>query len=67
MSKLKFSVTMSLGGYVAGPNQTLKEPLGVEESSVANGLPAGGAHIAVTIRSAKPSPYVAMATTAIAE
>ena len=29
MSKLKFSVTMSLDGYVAGPNQTLKEPLGV--------------------------------------
>jgi dihydrofolate reductase len=29
MSKLKFSVTMSLDGYVAGPNQSLKEPLGV--------------------------------------
>jgi dihydrofolate reductase len=29
MSKLKFSVTMSLDGYVAGPNQTLTEPLGV--------------------------------------
>lgn len=29
MSKLKFSVTMSLDGYMAGPNQTLKEPLGV--------------------------------------
>ena len=29
MSKLRFSVTMSLDGYVAGPNQTLKEPLGV--------------------------------------
>jgi dihydrofolate reductase len=28
MSKLRFSVTMSLDGYVAGPNQTLKEPLG---------------------------------------
>ncbi len=29
MSKVKFSVTMSLDGYMAGPNQTLKEPLGV--------------------------------------
>src|SRR5438477_4703645 len=29
MTKLRFSVTMSLDGYVAGPNQTLKEPLGV--------------------------------------
>ena len=29
MSKLRFGVTMSLDGYVAGPNQTLKEPLGV--------------------------------------
>ena len=29
MSKLKFSVTMSLDGYVAGPKQSLKEPLGV--------------------------------------
>lgn len=29
MSKLRFSVTMSLDGYIAGPNQTLKEPLGV--------------------------------------
>jgi len=29
MSKLRFSVTMSLDGYVAGPNQSVKEPLGV--------------------------------------
>ena len=29
MSKLRFSVTMSLDGYVAGPNQSLKDPLGV--------------------------------------
>jgi dihydrofolate reductase len=29
MSKLKFSVTTSVDGYVAGPNQSLKEPLGV--------------------------------------
>lgn len=29
MSKLKFSVSMSLDGYVAGPNQSLKDPLGV--------------------------------------
>jgi dihydrofolate reductase len=29
MSKLRFNITMSLDGYVAGPNQTLEEPLGV--------------------------------------
>jgi len=29
MSKLRFSVTISLDGYVAGPNQTVNEPLGV--------------------------------------
>jgi dihydrofolate reductase len=29
MSKLRFSVTMSLDGYVAGPDQSLKDPLGV--------------------------------------
>ena len=29
MSKLKFSVTMSLDGYMAGPHQSLGEPLGV--------------------------------------
>jgi len=29
MSKVKFSVTMSLDGYMAGPNQSLEEPLGV--------------------------------------
>jgi dihydrofolate reductase len=29
MSKLRFSITMSLDGYVAGPNQSLKDPLGV--------------------------------------
>jgi dihydrofolate reductase len=29
MSKLRFSVTMSLDGYVAGPKQSVKEPLGV--------------------------------------
>ena len=29
MSKLRFSVTISLDGYVAGPNQTVTEPLGV--------------------------------------
>jgi dihydrofolate reductase len=29
MSKLRFSITMSLDGYVAGPNQSVKEPLGV--------------------------------------
>jgi dihydrofolate reductase len=28
MAKLKFSMTMSLDGYVAGPNQTLENPLG---------------------------------------
>jgi dihydrofolate reductase len=29
MSKLRFSITMSLDGYVAGPNQSLENPLGV--------------------------------------
>jgi dihydrofolate reductase len=29
MSKLRFSVTISLDGYIAGPNQSVKEPLGV--------------------------------------
>jgi dihydrofolate reductase len=28
MSKLKFNITMSLDGYVAGPNQSVKHPLG---------------------------------------
>ena len=28
MSKLRFNITMSLDGYVAGPNQSLKHPLG---------------------------------------
>ena len=28
MAKLKFSATMSLDGYVAGPNQSLENPLG---------------------------------------
>jgi dihydrofolate reductase len=36
MSKLKFSVTMSLDGYVAGPNQSLKEPLGVAGEALHN-------------------------------
>ena len=29
MPKLRLNISMSLDGYVAGPNQTLKEPLGV--------------------------------------
>jgi dihydrofolate reductase len=29
MSRLRFGISMSLDGYVAGPNQTVKEPLGV--------------------------------------
>ena len=29
MSKLRFRISMSLDGYVAGPNQSIKEPLGV--------------------------------------
>jgi len=29
MSKLRFSVTISLDGYIAGPSQSVKEPLGV--------------------------------------
>jgi len=28
MSKLRFNITMSLDGYVAGPNQSVKNPLG---------------------------------------
>jgi len=28
MGKLTFEITMSLDGFVAGPNQTLEEPLG---------------------------------------
>jgi dihydrofolate reductase len=29
MSKLRFRISLSLDGFVAGPNQTLEEPLGV--------------------------------------
>ena len=29
MSRLRFGISMSLDGYVAGPNQSIKEPLGV--------------------------------------
>jgi dihydrofolate reductase len=29
MTKVRFQITMSLDGYVAGPNQSKKEPLGV--------------------------------------
>ena len=29
MSRLRFGISMSLDGYVAGPNQSVKEPLGV--------------------------------------
>jgi hypothetical protein len=28
MAKLRLSITMSLDGYVAGPDQTLENPLG---------------------------------------
>ena len=28
MSKVTFEITMSLDGFVAGPNQTLEQPLG---------------------------------------
>jgi dihydrofolate reductase len=28
MTKLRFNITMSLDGYVAGPNQSVKDPLG---------------------------------------
>jgi hypothetical protein len=28
MAKLKFTITMSLDGYVAGPRQSLENPLG---------------------------------------
>ena len=36
MSKLKLNITMSLDGYVAGPNQSLEEPLGVNGESLHN-------------------------------
>ena len=29
MSKLRINITMSLDGYIAGPNQSMKDPLGV--------------------------------------
>ena len=29
MSRLRFRISMSLDGYVAGPNQSIKDPLGV--------------------------------------
>jgi hypothetical protein len=29
MAKLRFNITMSLDGYVAGPDQSLEHPLGV--------------------------------------
>jgi dihydrofolate reductase len=29
MSRVRFSISMSLDGYVAGPNQSVKDPLGV--------------------------------------
>jgi len=29
MSKFKFNISMSLDGYIAGPNQSLENPLGV--------------------------------------
>ena len=29
MSKLRFNITMSLDGFVAGPNQSVENPLGV--------------------------------------
>ena len=36
MSKLRFSITMSLDGYIAGPNQSLKDPLGVGGQALHN-------------------------------
>jgi hypothetical protein len=29
MSRVRFSISMSLDGFVAGPNQSVKDPLGV--------------------------------------
>ena len=29
MSRLRFRISMSLDGFVAGPNQSLREPLGI--------------------------------------
>jgi dihydrofolate reductase len=34
MSKVRVQITMSLDGYVAGPNQSMKEPLGVGGESL---------------------------------
>lgn len=34
MSKLRFSISMSLDGYIAGPNQSLENPLGVGGESL---------------------------------
>jgi hypothetical protein len=31
MSKVRFSISISLDGYVAGPNQSVQDPLGGEQ------------------------------------
>ena len=36
MSKVRFQITMSLDGYVAGPNQSMKDPLGVGGEALHN-------------------------------
>ena len=48
MSKLRLKISMSLDGFVAGPNQSVKEPLGVggerlHEWVIGDPGPAGGA------------------------
>jgi hypothetical protein len=37
MSKLKFAISMSLDGYIAGPNQSVKDHLELAEKSSTNG------------------------------
>ncbi len=40
MSRLRFTISMSLDGFVAGPRQSLKDPLGIGGSSSTSGLSA---------------------------
>ena len=40
MSKLRFNVTMTVDGYVAGPNQSVEHPLGEGADHIQTGLSA---------------------------
>ena len=42
MSKLKLNITMSLDGYVAGPEQSTQHPLGIGGERIGRGHLAGG-------------------------